>query len=245
MRKTTISSKVLCVDDDSYLTDLLRFGLSREGFVVEVASSATEALRAVAIDPPDIVLTEIDLRDMDGKVLCSRLSATARVPVVLLTTRMSEDDIIAGLAVGADDYVTKPFSIRVLARRLQAVLRRYRACETHLAVSHRTYLVGDSEFSPERNQLSRGACTVKLTRTESEVLHLLVMNKWHVLSVEHIMEQLWGYDAETSGSVIKTHVCNLRTKLAKLCGPGQLIHTVPGIGYTYYGSSAVTVESPA
>ncbi|MDB5059346.1 MAG: DeoR family transcriptional regulator [Chloroflexi bacterium] len=241
---SAIASKVLCVDDDSYLTDLLRYALTREGFAVQAASNGAEAIRAAQIDPPDIAVVDVNLPDINGFELCAQLRSTFRIPVLMLSARQAEEDVITGLVSGADDYVAKPFSMRVLVYRLHAVLRRLQTPQLATVATKRTYRIGAGSFSPEYNQITLGARTIKLTPTESKILHLLVTHEWQVLSVDQIMDQLWSYDSDTSGSVIKTHVSNLRTKISDLMGNDQMIFTVPGIGYTFRGGPAVLRAEP-
>jgi two-component system OmpR family response regulator len=241
-----MANKVLCVDDDIYLTDLLRYALAREGYSVQVAATGAEALRSVQIDPPDIAVVDVNLPDINGFELCAQLRGRFRIPVLMLSARQAEEDVIAGLVSGADDYVSKPFSMRVLIYRLQAVLRRIQGPQVSTTTAKRVYRIGAASFSPEFNQITLGDVTVKLTPTEGKILHLLVANEWHVLSVDRIMDQLWSYDTDTSGSVIKTHISNLRTKLGDLLGPEALIHTVPGVGYTFRSAaSRASATEPA
>jgi DNA-binding response OmpR family regulator len=238
------ASKVLCVDDDSYLTDLLRYALTREGFAVQAASNGAEAIRAAQIDPPDVAVVDVNLPDINGFELCAQLRSNFRIPVLMLSARQAEEDIITGLISGADDYVAKPFSMRVLVYRLHAVLRRLQAPNLATAGTKRTYRIGAGHFSPEYNRITLGPKSVKLTPTESKILHLLVTHEWQVLSVDRIMDQLWSYDSDTSGSVIKTHVSNLRTKISDLMGAEQMIHTVAGIGYTFRGAPGILDAEP-
>jgi DNA-binding response OmpR family regulator len=228
------SLTVLCVDEDNYLTDLLRYALMREGFDVEVARSGREALQYAQKAQPQVVLLEAELPDADGFQLCAHFRSVLRIPVLMMSTRQSEDDVIHGLTQGADDYIVKPFSMRVFVVRLYAVLRRLKARPPIQDSIKRSYRVGQSWFSPERDEIVTDAKCVKLTPTEARILHLLITHEGQVLSAEQMIDQLWSYDTYTTGAVIKTHVRHLRMKLASVLGEdAQVIQTIPGAGYTF------------
>jgi two-component system OmpR family response regulator len=225
-------AKVLCVDDDIYLTDLLRYALTREGYLVQVATCGAEALKIVEVDPPDVVLLDVNLPDMNGYELCARLHRGFNIPVIMLTARGTDEDALAGFSQGADDYVSKPFSMQVLMHRVHAVLRRAAVETTVIGRTKRVYQVGPGSFNAEHNHLSWNTLSAKLTVTEGKILLLLLTHEGQVFSPERIIELLWGYDTETNDSVIKTHIRHLRMKIATVLGEVPVLHTVPGIGYT-------------
>lgn len=237
--------RILCIDDDTYLTGLLRYALSRAGFTVHVANSGAAALRATRRQPPDLVLLDLTLPDADGLEICTYLRGQCRLPVIILSGREGEAAIARGFECGADDYITKPFSMHVLIYRIEAVLRR-----THpVAVERpakRLLRVHDGWLDTEQHQLSRHGATVKLTATESKIFSLLLVHDGQALSAERILDAIWDYDSETNVSVIKTHIRYLRGKLATLFADVQLIHTVRGLGYTYRRDQAmISVEQAA
>jgi DNA-binding response OmpR family regulator len=228
------SLSVLCVDEDVYVTDLLRYALTREGYGVEIACSGREALHYAQKAQPDVVLLEASLPDADGFQLCAHFRSVLRIPVLIVSMRHSEDDIILGLAQGADDYIVKPFSMRVLMFRLQAVLRRLHAQPPVPRGAKRSYRVGHGWFDTERDELVAGAESVKLTPTQARILYLLITHEGRVLSAERMIELLWAYDSDTTGAVIKTHIRHLRAKIAGVLGEDvQVIQTIPGAGYTF------------
>jgi DNA-binding response OmpR family regulator len=222
------------VDEDSYLTDLLRYALTREGFEVEVARSGREALQYAQRAQPNVVLLEAELPDADGFQLCAHFRSVLRIPVLMVSMRQSEEDIILGLTQGADDYIVKPFSMRILVFRLQAVLRRLREQPPVQSSVKRCYRVGHGWFDTEHDEIMAGTECIKLTLTEARILRLLITHEGRVLSAERILDQLWSHDSDTTGAVIKTHIRHLRTKIAGVLGEdAQVIQTIPGAGYTF------------
>ncbi len=225
---------ILCVDEDRYLTDLLRYALKREGFDVEIASCGRDALQYAQKAQPDVVLLEAELPDADGFQLCAHFRYVLRIPVIMLSMRHSEEDIILGLTQGADDYVVKPFSMRILMFRLRVLLRRLETPTPILRTVKRSYRVGHGWFDTEREEVVAGVESVKLTPTEARILHLLITHEGRVLSAGHMLEQLWSQDSDTTGAVIKTHIRHLRAKLTTVLGEdAQVIQTISGAGYTF------------
>ena len=241
----TMRCKVLCVDDDHHLTDLLRYALTRAGYAVQEANTGAEALRLATVDPPDVVLLDIRLPDIDGRTLCTQLRAMLHVPIIMLTARKADADVLSGFQHGADDYITKPFSMQILLYRLKASLRRSPRDPAQNEQPEDTYQVGEGLYSPKQNDIQGPGGRVKLTHTESKVLHLLLIHPGRVLSVERIMEQLWGYDTDCNLSVIKTHIHCLRAKIAEAIGDRAAIHTVPGNGYTFRPRVTAVAHGPA
>jgi DNA-binding response OmpR family regulator len=237
--------KILCVDDDVYLTDLLQYALGREGYSVQVANRGAKAIQLAETDPPDAVILDVNLPDANGFTLCTQFRTALHVPVIMLTARHADEDVVHGFGLGADDYISKPFNMQVLVHRLNAVLRRTYPLNANGVSLNRTYRLGPARFSPEHNEIAGAGSSTKLTPTESKILSLLASNEGKVLPAERIMEQIWGYDSESDLSVIKTHIRRLRAKIAEVVGELQVIHTVPGRGYTFRQEAPVVIPFDA
>ena len=228
--------KALVVDDDRVLADVLMFTLRREGFQVIQAYDGEMALRRWAEEQPDLIVLDVNLPKLDGFTVCQRIRAQADTPILLLTVRGEEDDIVHGLQLGADDYITKPFSPRQLAARAQAVLRR--AGKKPLPTLRQ---VGELTLDPSRRELraTEGA-SVTLTPLECQLLDYLMLNAGHVLTYEAIINHVWGPDGGDR-DMLRQLVHRLRTKLilATQSAAGtdasvpDYIETVPGLGYGF------------
>jgi DNA-binding response OmpR family regulator len=224
-------AKILCVDDDQYLTDLLRYALAREGFEVRMAHTGRDALRLIRSESLDLIILDVNIPDMNGFKVLSSLRTFSQIPVVMLTARSQDEDIIAGFGQGADDYVAKPFSVQVLINRIKAVLRRAKPQPEQLPAGSATYQIQGAVFDAELNEIVGHEVRVRLTPTESRILHLLFLHEGQVLSAERIMERIWGYDSESDVNVIKTHIRHLREKISSLPNSPQPLRTLPGVGY--------------
>jgi len=224
-------AKILCVDDDQYLTDLLRYALAREGFEVRMAHTGRDALRLIRSESLDLIILDVNIPDMNGFKVLSSLRTFSQIPVVMLTARSQDEDIIAGFGQGADDYVAKPFSVQVLINRIKAVLRRAKPQPEQLPAGSSTYQIQGAVFDAELNEIVGQDVRVRLTPTESRILHLLFLHEGQVLSAERIMERIWGYDSESDVNVIKTHIRHLREKISSLPHSPQPLRTLPGVGY--------------
>jgi DNA-binding response OmpR family regulator len=224
-------TRVLVVEDEHDIAGLIRHTLERGGEMeVEIVASGDAALKAVTEHPPDLILLDLNLPVLGGLEVCRLLrqrSATARVPIIMLTARTSESDRVVGLDAGADDYVTKPFSLRELAARVRAVLRRGRPDAPAAPMVYRgQYLVADFDSV----SIAVEGESVRLTRREYELLRYLVENKNRVLSRDRLLERVWGYDRLIETRSVDVHIGRLRGKL----GPaGKQIETVVGLGYRF------------
>jgi DNA-binding response OmpR family regulator len=225
--------QILCVDDDSYLTDLLTYALEREGFVARVAHHGMQALQIIEAEPPDAIILDVNLPDVNGFNLCTQIRRNHDIPVIVLSARRAEEDVLAGFSQGADDYLAKPFSMRELVSRLRAVLKRARSDNVRQYILGRKYQIEDATFDAEYNQVTGDAGSVQLTPIEGRILQLLLVNAGQVFQADRIIELVWGYDAESSAAVVKTHIRRLRQKLETVVGDQEVIHTVPGMGYTF------------
>ena len=221
--------KVLIIEDEPDIRDLLAFHLEREGYAVTRSSNGAEGLRLARGAPPDLILLDLMLPEMDGLEVCRRLRqdpATQAVPLVMLTARGDEVDRVLGLEMGADDYVVKPFSPREVVARVRAVLRRSRRATEDTA----PVTVGPLRIDPAAHTVSVDGVAVNLTRREFDLLRALVEARGRVLSREYLLDHVWGYTAagEIESRTVDVHVRRLRQKL----GPGgRRIGTVTGVGY--------------
>jgi two-component system alkaline phosphatase synthesis response regulator PhoP len=228
MQKT----RVLIVEDEQDIAGLIKHTLERGGDTrADVVSSGDAALKAVLDQPPDLIILDLNLPVIGGLEVCRILRArpgTARVPIIMLTAKTSESDRVNGLDVGADDDVTKPFSLRELAARVRAVLRRGKPDDAALgaAVYRGKFLVADFEAVA----VSVEGQSIRLTRREFELLKYLVENRNRVLSRDRLLERVWGYERFIETRSVDVHVGRLR---AKLGAAGQQIETVVGLGYRF------------
>jgi DNA-binding response OmpR family regulator len=228
-----IPPRVLVVEDEQDIAALIKHTLERSGDAsVATVGRGDEALRAVAELSPDLVILDLNLPVLSGIDVCRLLRqrpATAGIPIIMLTARTAESDRISGLDLGADDYVTKPFSLRELAARVRAVLRRRggRSAEAARPQVYRgAHLVADFDAI----SVAVDGAPVRLTRREFELLQFLVENKNRVLSRDRLLERVWGYDRYVETRSVDVHVGRLR---AKLGAAGQQIETVIGLGYRF------------
>ena len=218
-------ARLLVVDDEATILELLSGSLRLAGFEVMTASSGAEAVRAAASGRPDLVLLDVMMPDGDGFEALSRIrSGGGEVPVIFLTARDEVPDRVTGFAVGADDYVTKPFSLDELLGRIRAVLKRTRpdAPRSQLRVA-------DLELDEDAHEVRRGGALVELTPTEYRLLRFLMVNAGRVVSKSQILDQVWEYGPDRDGGVVEPAVSYLRRKLDH--GQPRLIHTVRGFGY--------------
>jgi len=220
--------RAVVVDDEDSLTDLLSMALRYEGWDVRTAADGRSALSTIREFKPDVVVLDVMMPDLDGMAVLSRLRADGdQVPILFLTAKDSVDDRVAGLTVGGDDYVTKPFSLEELVARLRALIRR--SSITIGAAEDPLLVVGDLELDEESYEVRRAGTLIELTATEFELLRFLMRNPRRVLSKAQILDRVWSYDFGGRSSVVELYISYLRKKLDAL-GP-QLIHTVRGFGY--------------
>lgn len=228
--RVTKGVRVLIVEDEHDIATLVKHTLERSGEMqATVVGSGDTALRAVAEDPPDIVILDLNLPVLSGTEVCRILRgrpSTANIPIIMLTARTTESDRVAGLDLGADDYVTKPFSLRELSARVRAVLRRRQSGTPPAVVYRGNRLTADFDAVA----VTVDAQPVRLTRREFELLRFLVENRNRVLSRDRLLERVWGYDRFIETRSVDVHVGRLRAKL----GPaGAQIETVVGLGYRF------------
>ena len=222
---------VLVVDDEEAIAEAVRARLASEGYRVLVAGDGPEAISLHAEHHPDIVVLDLMLPGMDGLEVCKEIQRDGWTPVLMLTARTEEADKVAGFAVGADDYLTKPFSLRELAARVKAILRRLermRAHENNGPIEHSGLML-----DPTRRRVAVDGVEVGLTPLEFEILHTLARDPGVVLSRDQLMDRVWGYRDYAGGRVVDSHVARIRRKLGEDGAEPRFIRTVHGVGYAF------------
>jgi DNA-binding response OmpR family regulator len=225
-------TRILVVDDEPAVTDLLAYNLRRDGFEPLLAADGWEALRLARQFHPDLVLLDLMIPEIDGLDVCRQLRKTSSVPIIMLTARGEEIDRVVGLELGADDYVCKPFGVRELLARIRAVLRRSQGDEPgEREASAVLRGSGGLLLDGETRTASVGETRLNLTRLEFDLLHLLLENEGRVLSRERLLEQAWGYDFAGDTRAVDSAVKRLRARLRAASGGLEWIEAVRGVGY--------------
>ena len=220
--------RVLVVDDEASLTDLLQMALRYEGWEIKTASDGSSAIATARDFRPDAIVLDIMLPDIDGLQVLQRLRADGNdVPVLFLTAKDALDDRIAGLTAGGDDYVTKPFSLEEVVARLRGLIRR--STLTVDANESPVLVVGDLELDEDSHEVRRAGRLIELTATEFELLRYLMRNPRRVVSKSQILDRVWDYDFGGKSSVVEIYISYLRKKIDAEGSP--MLHTVRGAGY--------------
>jgi two-component system response regulator MprA len=224
LKATESTGRVLVVEDDISIADVLRRTIRQEGHEVKSAADGVEALRMADEFMPDLVVLDLGLPKLDGVEVCRRLRADSDVPILILTARVETDDRVVGLDSGADDYLVKPFERKELLARMRALLRR-RPPRGSASLS-----VGDLRLNPDTREVVRGDRPIELTNREFELLEYLMRNERLVISRERLLEEVWGYDPMALTNTIDVFISNLRRKLEE-GGEPRILHTKRGAGY--------------
>jgi len=220
--------RVLVVEDDEEIVDVLRRTLRAEGYEVRAALDGPEALDDLDEFAPDLVVLDLGLPGMDGMEVMSTIRESSEVPVLMLTARADPEDRVAGLDTGADDYLIKPFDRAELLARIRALLRR------HPPRGSAMITVGDLRLNPDLQEARRGDREIELTKREFELLEYLMRNQRLVVSRERLLEEVWGYDPLDDTNTIDVFISNLRRKLEE-GGEPRILHTKRGAGYVIKG----------
>jgi len=225
-----VRERLLVIEDDSDLVQSLRLALGGEGYSVDHSLSGLDGLGRVVENPPDLLLLDLNLPDMDGLSVCREIrsnSATRDLPIIMLTARAQEHDRVLGLDLGADDYIVKPFSVRELKSRIRALLRR-----RHLedGVPGNVFAEGRLTINHQFRRILLDGAEVRLTAREFDLLWFLVTHRPQVLSREHILERVWGLASDIETRTIDVHIRALRKKLHS-----DVVETVIGAGYRFRG----------
>ncbi len=226
-QKQAQNERILVVDDELPITELLSMALSFEGYQVSVASSGREALESAKSFRPDLIVLDVMMPDLDGFQVLKRLREERNdTPILFLTAKDSLEDRVAGLRLGSDDYLTKPFSLAELTARIEAVLRRSHGSST--APTRLTFT--DLILDDETHEVIRAGHQVELTATEFKLLRFLMLNAGKVVSKSQILEHVWDYNFDGDANIVETYISYLRKKL-DAHGP-SLIRTIRGVGYS-------------
>lgn len=228
--------RVLVIDDDKKTVELVRLYLERDGYKVDIAYDGSDGLKKAREFHPDLVVLDLMLPGLDGLEICRILRSESEVPIIMLTARTTEEDKLTGLGLGADDYVTKPFSPRELAARVRAVLRRLP--EQALLRGPVEIQCGDLVINFQKHEALLGGHTLRLTPIEFKLLGVLVREQGKTLSRAQLIEKVLGYDFDGFDRTIDVHILNLRRKLEADPGHPKLITTVYGTGYRFSGEKA-------
>jgi two-component system alkaline phosphatase synthesis response regulator PhoP len=230
------ASRILVVDDEPAVRDLLVYNLAKAHYEVLTAEDGRQALELAYQAEPDLILLDLMLPEVDGLDVCRELRRSSKVPIIMITARGEEVDRVVGLELGADDYLCKPFSLRELMARVKAVLRR-----TQPDAHDDTPLLagpGGLRLDVERREVTVGGAPIELTRLEFDLLYTLLLNTGRVLTRERLLEQVWGYDFVGDTRAVDSAVKRLRARLRSVDPQADNIEAVRGLGYKFRGDRA-------
>ncbi|ABZ84635.1 transcriptional regulatory protein [Heliomicrobium modesticaldum Ice1] len=226
-------AKILVVEDDQHILELVRFNLEKEGHTVQVAVDGEAALACLQEELPDLIILDLMLPRLDGLELCRRVRSrnhSAHLPILMLTAKGEEVDKVIGLEMGADDYMTKPFSPRELVARIKALLRRATRSDVRLGGPMQ---VGELTIDADRYEIRVGGVKQDMTPKEFELLRWLASHPGKVFTREFLLEKIWGYDFFGDSRTVDVHIRHLRQKVEKDPGNPRYIETVRGVGYKF------------
>jgi two-component system, OmpR family, response regulator len=225
MSESSRKARILVVDDEDALTDLVSSALRFAGYEVATESNGIDALRRIKGQTPDLVVLDVNMPEIDGFEVCRRIRRDGiDIPVIFLTARDDIDDLRSGFRQGGDDYLTKPFSLEELGLRIEALIRR-----TGSVVEQSRVVVGDVTLDEDGHQVWKGDEEIPLSRTEFRLLRFLMINRGRVLSKAQIVDYVWEYDFDGNYGIVETYISYLRKKLGD--SDAALIETVRGVGY--------------
>jgi two-component system alkaline phosphatase synthesis response regulator PhoP len=226
MKSQMSGERILVVDDEANIIDLVKLYLEREGFKVESASEGVTAFEIIRADEPDLVVLDIMLPEMDGFEVCRQTRAFSEVPIIMLTARDEDFDKIVGLELGADDYMTKPFNPRELVARVKAILRRVDRVERS---DDKPLQLGDVKIDPARREVTVAGEPVSLRAKEFDLLMTFFEHRGIVLTREQLLNLVWGFDFYGQTRTVDVHVAHVRKRIAG--SKSVRIETVTGVGY--------------
>jgi two-component system alkaline phosphatase synthesis response regulator PhoP len=222
---------ILIIEDEEHIVELIKFNLESNGYKVSYAFNGRDGIKRVEMEKPDLVLLDLMLPEVDGIDVCNRIKNNRelkQIPIIMLTAKSSETDKIIGLEIGADDYITKPFSIRELLTRIKVILRRYQNTQPFKETGKIT--VEDLTIDIDKHEVSRGEENFQLTLKEFELLKILAENRGKVLSRNFLLDEIWGYDYFGETRTVDVHIRHLRSKIESDTDM-KYIETVRGVGY--------------
>jgi DNA-binding response OmpR family regulator len=232
-------AKILLVEDEAVLRDTIAYNLTRQGHEVQAVADGEVALTAAKTTAPDMVILDIMLPTIDGFDVCRQIRRTSSVPILILTARDDEIDRVVGLEIGADDYLTKPFSMRELVARVKALLRRRELLQSELREARdttgETIEAGDLTIDLGAHRLTQGGSEVALKPREWDLLVYLARHRGQVCTNQQILDSVWGYDFAGDSRTVAVHIHGLREKLESEPAQPKLIETVRGVGYRFSG----------
>ena len=222
--------QILIIEDDDHIIELLKFNVENNGYGVSVAMDGHEGLDKAINELPDLILLDLMLPGIDGIDICKKLKSkdrTKEIPIIMLTAKGHETDKILGLEIGADDYMTKPFSVRELMTRIKVVFRRYSTEVKKVEVSK--IVIGNLEIDNEKHEVTIDGAVIKLTLKEYQLLEYLAENRGKVLSRNALLDRVWGYDYFGETRTVDVHIRHLRKKIND--ENAEIIETIRGVGY--------------
>ncbi len=232
-------SKVLVVEDDRTLLEVLKYNLIKEGYTILTATDGVQALDIARRQKPDLIVLDVMLPKLDGFEVCRILRREMTVPILMLTAKAGETDKVAGLELGADDYMTKPFSMREFIARIKAMLRRAEMLKSEAAVTGESapsvVKSGDLEIDLTKHRVSRAGAVIDLSPKEFDLLAFLARNRERVFSREQLLEKVWGYDYAGDTRTVDVHIRWLRQKIERDPAHPRRLITVRGVGYKLEG----------
>ncbi|MBI5032139.1 MAG: response regulator transcription factor [Chloroflexi bacterium] len=233
-----MSKRILVVDDDALVRRSLKFQLENEGYTVVAVDCGEDALSQARLNPPDLILLDVGLPDRDGLDVARTLQHEMQVPIIFLTGRGQETDIVVGLEIGAEDYITKPFGMRELLARIRVVLRRAERAPT--SIPDEPLALAGIVLDPKRHQVTVHDKPVELPPKEFELLRLLMANAGTVLSTDYLLDAVWGEEFAGAVQVLYVHMGWLRERIEMDARHPRYIHTVRGVGYRFEATETET-----
>jgi two-component system alkaline phosphatase synthesis response regulator PhoP len=223
--------KILVVDDEEHIQELIKFNLEKSGYKVICAENGIDAIRLAKEQLPQLMLLDLMLPGMDGLDVCKEIrkdSSMSNMPIIMITAKGEEIDKIIGLELGADDYITKPFSVRELVARIKAILRR-----TTTQIVEKTFKVGNLAIDFGKHEVLKSELKVDLTLKEFELLEILIKNKGRVMTRDFLLDKIWGYEYVGETRTVDVHIRHLRQKIEEDDKNPAYIQTIRGIGYRF------------
>ncbi len=225
--------KILIVDDEDHIRELLKFNLEKNGYIVYMANDGLEGLKLAREKQVDLILLDLMLPGMDGFEVCKEIrkdNIISNVPIIMLTAKSEEIDKILGLELGADDYITKPFSIRELSARIKALLRR-----SNVKYDNEVLRFGNITLNLQTREVLKNGGKLDFTLKEFEVLKLLIQNKGKILTREILLDKIWGYEYVGETRTVDVHIRHIRKKIEEDDKNPIYIQTIRGVGYKFIG----------